>query len=96
MLCKGRKASFIYFVPMATIECVKSYKFPIVIEKDEDGFFVKCPALQGCATQGDTYEEAVENIKEAIQCCLEDMEANNEEIPKPELSSSLPMVEVSI
>jgi len=42
---------------------MKNLTLPIVIEADKDGFFVSCPTLQGCYSQGDTYEEAVENIK---------------------------------
>lgn len=54
--------------------------FPVVIEKDDTGYFVaSCPVLEGCYTQGKTLDEAMENIKEAISLCLEDMK---EEIPK--------------
>lgn len=45
---------------------------PIIIEGDAEGYFVSCPALQGCYSQGDTYEEAVENIKDAIRLHIED------------------------
>jgi predicted RNase H-like HicB family nuclease len=38
-----------------------------VIEKNEEGYFAFCPELQGCYTQGDTYEEVLENIKDAIR-----------------------------
>ncbi len=48
------------------------YTFPVVIEKDEDGYFAYCPTLQGCYTQGDTYEEALTNIRDAIQLHLPD------------------------
>lgn len=45
--------------------------FKVVITQDEDGLFVvKCPAIPGCHSQGDTYEEAEKNIKEAIKLCL--------------------------
>lgn len=45
--------------------------FKIVISQDEDGIFVAdCPAIPGCHSQGDTYEEAEKNIKEAIKLCL--------------------------
>lgn len=44
----------------------------MVIEKDEEGYFAFCPELQGCYTQGVTYEEAVESIKDAIQLHIED------------------------
>ena len=43
-------------------EVMKNITLPIVIEADSDGFFVSCPPLQGCYSQGETYEEAVDNI----------------------------------
>jgi predicted RNase H-like HicB family nuclease len=46
---------------------MKHLTLPIVVETDSDGYFVSCPALQGCHSQGKTYEEAVENIKDAIR-----------------------------
>jgi len=54
--------------------------FKVVIEEDEEvgGYVVSCPSLPGCFSQGDTFEEAVENIKEAIQACLESL--NEDEI----------------
>lgn len=47
----------------------------VVIEEDEEvgGFVVICPSLPGCFSQGDTMEEAVENIKVAIHACLESL-----------------------
>ena len=43
-------------------------KFRVIIEQDEDGFFVaECPALPGCVSQGKTREEAQKNIREAIE-----------------------------
>lgn len=43
--------------------------FKVIIEEDKEdgGYVVECPALPGCASQGDTVEEALENIKEAIR-----------------------------
>jgi hypothetical protein len=38
---------------------MEKYTLPVVIEKDEYGYFAMCPALQGCYSQGDTYEEAI-------------------------------------
>ena len=58
------------------------YQFPIVVEKDEDGFFVYCPQLDGCMSQGDTYQEALENIKEAIELYIEDMVSDKEPFPE--------------
>jgi predicted RNase H-like HicB family nuclease len=56
---------------------MKQYTLPIIIERHTDGFFVSCPALQGCYTEGATYDEAVENIKDAIRLHLEDRQAHN-------------------
>ena len=74
---------------------VKNLTFPIVIEADSDGYFVSCPALQGCYSQGDTYEEAIENIKDAIRLHIEDRLANGEEVPE-KVSVSLSTVEVAV
>ncbi len=74
---------------------MKHYTLPIIIERDADGFFVSCPSLQGCYTQGSTYDEAVDNIKDAIRLHLEDREADQEELLE-EKSISLSTVEVSL
>ncbi|NLV26576.1 MAG: type II toxin-antitoxin system HicB family antitoxin [Methanomicrobiales archaeon] len=44
----------------------------VIIEEDTEdgGFIVSCPALPGCHSEGETVEEALENIKDAIQGCL--------------------------
>ena len=48
-----------------------TYQFPVVIEQDEDGYFVAdCPELQGCHAQGKTLEEAISNIRDAIKLHL--------------------------
>ncbi len=60
---------------------MKNITLPIVIEADADGFFVSCPALQGCYSQRETYEQAVDNIKDAIKLHIEDRLADGEEIP---------------
>lgn len=55
-------------------------KFPVFLEKDEDGFYiVECPLFSGCYSQGRTMDEAMKNIKEVIELCLEE-EANQERI----------------
>lgn len=47
-------------------------KFIVTIDRDEDGVWVvECPAILGCVSQGSTKEEALANIQEAIQLCLE-------------------------
>ena len=51
-------------------------KLHVIIEKDEAGYYVaEVPAFPGCFSQGKTYEEAIANIKEAIEGWLEVMEA---------------------
>lgn len=51
-------------------------EYPVVLEKDEDagGFVVYCPILKGCVSQGETEEEALENIKDAIRTYLLSLE----------------------
>ena len=56
---------------------VKELQFRVLIEQDEDGFFVaSVPAIPGCHTQGKTYEEVLENVKEVIELCLEEAKEN--------------------
>lgn len=74
---------------------MKHYNFPVVIEKDKNGYFVFCPAFQGCYSQGETYEEAVKNIKDAIKLHLVDRLASRESLPK-EKSVSLSTVEIAV
>jgi predicted RNase H-like HicB family nuclease len=50
-------------------------KFKVLISKGEDGWLVvECPSIPGCITQGKTVDEALANIKEAIEGCIEVME----------------------
>jgi len=47
-------------------------KFSVTIDRDEDGVWIaECPSIPGCVSQGVTKEEALENVKEAIQLCLQ-------------------------
>ena len=46
-------------------------KASVVIEKDENGFYAWRPELKGCHSQGDTLDEAMANIREAIELYLE-------------------------
>jgi antitoxin HicB len=60
---------------------MRIYDFKVLLEPDETGGYVAvCPALAGCYSQGETVTEAVANIKEAIELCLDDMRANGETI----------------
>ena len=49
----------------------QTMNFKVIITQDEDGVFMAlCPAIPGCHSEGDTYEEAQKNIEEAIHLCL--------------------------
>ena len=73
-----------------------TYQFPVVIEQDENGFFVAdCPDLAGCHTQGKTLEEAISNIRDAIKLHLKILKEEKQEIPKIK-PVSLTSLEVSI
>ena len=50
----------------------KNLTFSIVVDKDKNGYVAECRELQGCYTEGKSYEEAIENIKEVIELHLED------------------------
>ncbi len=60
----------------------KTQNFSVVIDHDKDGYFAMCPELQGCYSQGNTYEEALASIKEVIELHVEDMLASGEELPE--------------
>ena len=49
-------------------------KVSVIIEKDEFGYYAYCPGLKGYHSQGDTLEEALRNIKEAIELYLETLD----------------------
>lgn len=66
---------------------MQTYRFSVVIEKDADGYFAFCPELQGCHTQGGTYEETLANIRDAIQLHVADRQASDEELPDIEAVS---------
>jgi predicted RNase H-like HicB family nuclease len=55
------------------------YRFTVVVEKDQDGYYAYCPQLQGCYSQGDTYEESLVNIEDVIKLHLADREADQED-----------------
>lgn len=49
-------------------------QFPVIVQEDVlGGFWVNCPVLEGCYSQGKTIDEALKNIQEAISLCLEDI-----------------------
>ena len=67
--------------------------YRVVLEKGEDfGYVAHCPAIPGCHSQGNTIEEAIENVKDAIRGCLSVLD---EEL-LPRETEEIAIVEVSI
>ena len=61
---------------------IGKYQYTVVVEQDEDGVYISsCPALQGCHSNGETHEEAVENLKDAIQLHIEARQIVGDPIP---------------
>jgi predicted RNase H-like HicB family nuclease len=58
--------------------------YPVVLEREDDGRFSGyVPDLPGCASMGDTHEEAIRNIREAVTCHLEGLRADGLPVPPP-------------
>jgi len=66
-----------------------------IIEKDEFGYFAYIPNLEGCVSQGDTYEEALTNIKEALELYLDSLKSD-EKKSIAQKSVSITPLEVAI
>ena len=58
----------------------KGVKVTVIIEKDEFGYYAYCPELKGCHTQGNTLEEVLKNIKEAVELYLETLDQEEKKI----------------
>ena len=71
---------------------MKTISLPVVIEKDSQGYVAWCPSLQGCMTQGKSYEEVRENIEDAVQLYLKDLQ----EAPPASETMSVTMVTIGI
>jgi predicted RNase H-like HicB family nuclease len=67
---------------------MQNYHFSAVIERDKEGYFAFCPELQGCYTQGDNYEEVLENLRDAIRLHVEDRLSSGEDISQVDSISS--------
>ena len=67
------------------------YKVNVIIEKNEYGYYAYCPELEGCQTQGDSLEEVLNNIKEAIKLYIETLSKDEIEtfLSKEILTTSL-------
>ena len=70
-----------------------SYKVNVVIEKDEYGCYAYAPELEGCQSQGDTFENALSNIREAVELYLETL---SEEERKSYLSKEILTISLEV
>ena len=59
-------------------------KFTVILTPDpqDGGYVAECPAIPGCISEGDTVEQSLANIKEAIEGCLESLAAHQQELPE--------------
>ena len=70
-------------------------EYPVVFEREEDGrYSVFAPDLPGCASWGNTREEAREHIREAIELWIESAKADGDPVPAPR--SSVELVSVAV
>jgi predicted RNase H-like HicB family nuclease len=70
---------------------VKLLKIKVVVhEADEGGFWAEVPAIPGCATQGNTYEELMANLHEAIEGCL------SVDVEQPQQTSRDRVLEIAV
>ncbi|PSB02025.1 type II toxin-antitoxin system HicB family antitoxin [Merismopedia glauca] len=66
-------------------------KFQVIVhEAEEGGYWAEVPAIEGCATQGDTYEELLENLYEAIEGCL------SVDINPAQISAKSKLIEIAV
>ncbi|MBI2304913.1 MAG: type II toxin-antitoxin system HicB family antitoxin [Chloroflexi bacterium] len=61
---------------------MEKHHYTVILEREEDGgYHAFCPSLKGCHTQGDTLEEALANVREAIEAYLESLQKHGEAVP---------------
>lgn len=77
---------------------VQIAKFTAIFDPDEEGkgYTVTVPALPGCITEGDTFEEAVKMAEEAIGGYLESLRKHNEPIPEEKRSALVSIINVQV
>ncbi len=68
-------------------------KYAVVIEKTQSGFFAHVPDLHGCIANGDTLEDASDEIRQAIETYLEGLQMDGQAIPEP--NSKVGYIEVT-
>jgi predicted RNase H-like HicB family nuclease len=67
-------------------ETRSQYHYTVILEREEEGgYHAFCPSLRGCHAQGDSYEETLCNIEEAIRVYIESLKAHSEPIPAEDM-----------
>ncbi len=63
---------------------MSTHVYPVIIREGESGKYIaECPSISGCLTQGETLDDALLNIREAVSLCLEEMRERGEAWPVP-------------
>lgn len=63
-----------------------THRYTIILEREPDGgYHAFCPALKGCHSQGETLDETIENMREAVGAFIESVEAHNDSLPVEDL-----------
>ncbi len=73
---------------------MRKYSVLLIPDAEKGGYTVTVPSLPGCITEGDTLDEALTNVKDAISLYLEDVEASGESVPAEPTPLQLVTVEV--
>ncbi len=67
---------------------MEKHHFTVILEREEEGgYHAFCPALKGCHTQGDTLDETLANVKEAIEVYLESLRLHGDPLPVEDIIS---------
>lgn len=74
---------------------MRQYTVVVTPDVEEGGYTVRVPALPGCNTQGDTYEEAIANAREAIEGYLETLKELGRPIPEERESPRTVVIDVA-
>lgn len=81
-MSSGSQARIDQVIPRQYNAPMKSLRYTVILEHEQDGgYHAFVPALKGCHSQGDTVEEAMANIREAIEVYLESMKDMGESAP---------------
>ena len=85
-------------MPFTSIKKKKVFHYTAIFEPDEEagGFSVTIPALPGCISEGDTFEEAFKNIREAAELYVETMQAYDRKIYKEEAGVVVAPIQIQV